>query len=75
MLKLIPISANCNVVHKANGIAVLFSYSTAVAVEHPKRGILRTDVNYSRTTSKHINAWLAGRNFKTVSQAEIDKLL
>ena len=74
MLQLTQISANCAVVRNVKGIAVLFSYSTAVAVEHPKRGLLRTNQFYSKTTSRHINAWIGGRSFKIVPQAEIDKL-
>lgn len=73
-MKLQQISSNCCVIRKDNGIAVLVSYETPVCVEHPKRGILRTATNYSKTTSKHINAWLDGRTFKIVPQAEIDKL-
>ena len=73
-MKLTQISANCNVIRKDNGIAVLFSYETPVAVEHPKRGLLRTDTHYSRTTSKHISAWFGGRSFQIIAQAEIVKL-
>lgn len=73
-MKLQQISSNCCVIRKDNGIAVLISYETPVAVEHPKRGVLRTATTYSRTTSKHIDAWIGGRSFKIVPQADIDKL-
>lgn len=54
---------------------VLYSYSTPVAAYVIGRGYLRTEAYYSRTTSKHINQWIAGATATVVSQADIDKLI
>lgn len=55
---------------------VLFSYSTPVAACIVGRGWVRTATTYSRTTSKHINAWLPkSAKVETIPQAELDKLI
>jgi len=57
-----------------NGISVLFSYETPVAGWDDK-GAFRTDTNYSRTTSKHINKYLGGSDIgRKVSQEYITDL-
>lgn len=50
-----------------NGIQVLYSYSTPVAVYVSniceldiKRGCYKTSKKHSKTTSKHINQWYSG---------------
>lgn len=66
---------------KVNGgvatVAVLYSYETPVAytVTWPDGGSVARKTNkfYSRTTSKHINAWLPS-NHMEVDQAEVDKI-
>ena len=59
-MKLQPIGSNQTVLH-FDGKAVLFSYITPVAcimyVDAPNKAF-RTDTQWSRTTSKHINSWL-----------------
>jgi hypothetical protein len=55
---------------------ILFSYETPVAYTYVgERGVMVTATKYSKTTSKHINQWVAGRTTKTVPQTEIDALL
>ena len=39
---------------------ILFSYETPVAAWVEGEGYIRTEVHYSRTTSRHINQWLSG---------------
>ena len=55
-------------------IAILFSYETPVAALVPGRGWIKTARHYSKTTSKHINAWVGGVAH-LVPQSEIDALL
>lgn len=60
---------------KINGnISVLFSYNTPVAA-HVNGAFYRTDKSWSRTTSKHINAWLAGSKAELRPQAYFDELM
>lgn len=41
-----------------NGLMVLYSYSTPVAVRHLVSGLeYRTSQKYSSTTTKHLNRW------------------
>ena len=61
-----------------NGDIVFFSYETPVAAFVSGRGILRTEEKFSRTTTKHINAFIERTNPKStvtiVPQAEIENL-
>lgn len=54
-IKLNPIGSNQTEIEKANGVTVLFSYSTPVAAFVPDKGALVTNKHYSVTTSKHVN--------------------
>jgi hypothetical protein len=51
---------------------VLFSYNTPVAAWVRGRGWLRTEQKFSKTTTKHINAWLGKNTGTVVPQAEIE---
>lgn len=73
-MKLKQIAANQTVLSFANGTEVFFSYETPVAAFVPGRGYLKTDVKYSRTTSKHVTQWTDGGGTE-VPQAEIDGLV
>ena len=42
-----------------DGSSIFFSYETPVAGYSPDLGHFKTDVYYSRTTSKHINQYFA----------------
>ena len=53
-MKLTAIGSNQTEIEKANGVTVLYSYSTPVAAFVPGKGGLVTNKFYSRTTSKHI---------------------
>jgi hypothetical protein len=53
---------------------ILVSYSTPVCAYVFGRGWIKTDKFYSKTTSKHINAF-GGANAETVPQSEINALL
>lgn len=57
-------------------VAIFFSYETPVAYQRLDSGeIFTTDKTFSRTTTRHINTWLAERPATVVSQAEIENLL
>ena len=57
------------------GVEVFFSYETPVAARLLNGNYVRTDVNYSRTTTRHINQWLDGVKADIKSQDYINKLL
>lgn len=60
----------------SNGIDVLFSYKTPVAAYVPERGYIRTETQYSATTTRHINKWLGGHAAdESVPQGVIDALV
>jgi hypothetical protein len=75
-MNLRPIGANQTEItiesHYGMPIRILFSYSTPVAVSDMAGLCFVTDKFYSRTTSKHIKAWLAGRSARKESQAFIN---
>lgn len=68
------LGSNQTQITKPDGTRILFSYSTPVAAYVPGRGYIRTATTYSRTTSKHIGAWLDGTKAATVPQSELDAL-
>jgi len=65
-MQLIPISPNQNEVITAHA-RILFSYQTPVAASVDGKWF-RTAQKWSKTTSKHINAWIAGRTAETKPQ-------
>lgn len=70
-----PIGSNMTQVTTRSHI-VLVSYRTPVAFEDRCSGqCYRTTEKHSRTTSKHINKWLDGRQAEEVSQDVCDNLL
>ncbi len=58
MLELKPMGANKTLL-VCNGMKVLFSYKTPVACEIGLR-YYKTSYKFSKTTTRHINAWLDG---------------
>ena len=54
-----------------NGVSILYSYATPVACRG--RYCFKTETNFSKTTSSHINKWGA-KNFETKSQDYFDNL-
>jgi len=74
-MKLIPLASNVNLIRLNNGTQVLFSYRTPVAAHVPGQGFFRTNHNWSKTTSKHINKWLRGAiGVASVDQSIIDNI-
>ncbi len=81
-MNLKPIKANMNEI-EAGDLTVLFSYKTPVAYHRAGVGYAKTNKYWSRTTSRHINQWLASNGYnaergdvlKEVEQAELDNLL
>ena len=81
-MKLTKISNNAHTLLLANGTEILFSYETPVAAFVQNFGpynrciYIQTDVKYSRTTSKHINAYLPDtEKAMKVDQSTFDSLL
>jgi len=74
-MKLRTIAPNQTELFTDNNNVVFFSYDTPVAVMLTSGDYLRTDEFYSKTTSKHINKWLAGNEAETVSQEVIEEFL
>ena len=77
-----PIRANMSEV-TLGGLTVLFSYKTAVACHSADGGYKKTNKYWSKTTSRHINQWLALNGFdksrgdvlKEVDQDVLDNLV
>ena len=72
-MNLIPIKANMNEVTLNNNIKVLFSYKTPVACEINGE-LYKTNKFWSKTTTRHINSWLDGRNAEEAFQTFFDTL-
>ena len=67
----------CNMTElKLNRNLILFSYSTPVAYEDiPTGNCWHTDKFFSRTTTRHINQWLGGRESAKVSQSLLEDVV
>jgi len=74
MKHLINIASNMTEIKTNNNDYVLFSYSTPVA-GYDKQGAFKTDVWYSRTTTRHINKYLDGVVAREVEQDYINSLI
>jgi hypothetical protein len=64
-MKLTPLASNMTELRLEDGTTVLFSYQTPVACltytgDNCEYTYYKTDKQWSRTTSKHINKWLDG---------------
>lgn len=73
-MKLKVIGSNQTEVSYPSGVRALFSYSTPVAVYLPGRGFVVTATKHSRTTSRHVNAWVGGAETSTGTSEEIARL-
>ena len=74
-MKLNNFASNQTLIEFKNGTIVLFSYKTPVAAHIPGYGYVRTNHNWSRTTSKHINKWLRGViGVASVDQSYLDNI-
>ena len=74
-MKLKQLGANKTLLILKNGIQVFLSYETPVAARLENFDYVRTDQNWSRTTSKHITQWLEGVKARPVEQSFLDNLL
>lgn len=81
-MKLIKRGDNCHLLHFDNGTDVLFSYETPVAVALANSvtdgvitytGVYKTDAKFSKTTSRHVNAWTS--TTKTLCDDELAYLI
>ena len=75
-MKLNNFASNQTQINLNDGTVILFSYKTPVAAYVPGTGYIRTKQNWSRTTSKHINAWLRNVGIVgAVDQSYLDNLV
>lgn len=58
-----------------NRAEVLYSYSTPVAIHIPNMGYFKTSKYWSKTTTRHINAFLENKECKKVSQDQLQQLI
>jgi len=73
-IELNPISKNINVLSLPMG-DILFSYKTPVAFYEMNTGnYYRTSQKWSKTTSRHINQWLEGKEATEKPQVFFDEL-
>ena len=74
-MKLNVLAVNQTEIEIGQGVSVFFSYNTPVAAFIPDQGYVRSNVKWSRTTSKHINNWLRGYAATEVDQSVLDNLV
>ncbi len=55
-----------------NGSVLFWSYNTVVAGNIANVGYVRTEQHYSKTTTRQLNKWLTGLDYKTVTQKYLD---
>lgn len=73
-MRIRSIKANMNELVIDRDTAILFSYDTPVA-GWDEQGAFRTDRYYSKTTTKHINQYLGGKDIgRVVPQQYIEEL-
>mgnify|MGYP003125052962 CR=1 FL=1 len=73
-MKVKTLNKNNTLITEDNERELLFSYDTCVA-GRDRHGFFKTSTYFSRTTSKHINAYLDGRKARNISQSTLNKLL
>jgi len=67
--------ANVAVILFNDGARILFSYDVPVAAYFPAAGgFVKTDKYWSRTTTKHINAFVGVAPCVVVPQADIERI-
>lgn len=74
-MKLNPIKANMTELEFTNGLRVLFSYKTPVAICNTSGEYMKTSKKWSQTTSRHINKWLDGRQAQEMPQEFFDGVM
>lgn len=55
-----------------NGSVLFWSYNTIVAANLFDQGYVRTEEHHSATTTRQLNKWLSGLEYKTVTQKYLD---
>lgn len=68
-------NGNCNQIDLPGGYAILFSYTTLVAVFVPGDGYYVTDQHYGPTTSKHINWFVGSGTRRSVPEEDLQRIL
>ena len=75
-MQLKPLGSNQTELRLTNGTTVLFSYETPVACYSNDDGkYYRTNKQWSRTTSKHINKWLESISAVSIDQIELESII
>ena len=74
-MKIVNLGSNQTVLVLPNGDEVLFSYEVPVAGFSIKAGYWKHQTKFSRTTNKHVNSWLNGKDAVEKSSDEIDELM
>lgn len=74
-MKILKYGNNETLITMPDDRELFFSYETLVAGFVPGIGHVRTSTRYSKTTTKHINKYLAGLVYMTVSQQGLEELL
>lgn len=72
-MKLLQVGSNQTILETEDA-RILFSYETPVAAYVYGKGYIKTSQFHSRTTSKHINAFIGQATATAVSQEELNKL-
>ena len=71
----IKIGSNIYESKLSNGTILFWSYNTIVAgylTRGEQVGYVRTDEHHSATTTRQLNKWLSGLDYKTVTQKYLD---
>lgn len=77
-MRLKPLGSNQNELTLNNTTKILFSYETPVAAWTARHGFMQTTVYYSKTTARHITAWMQYHRAAPIAyvpQSCIDTLL
>ena len=73
-MKVSPIGSNMTEVTLSNGTRILYSYETPVAARLADGTCVRSNVFFSKTTSKHINKYLGKDVGQVVFQSGLEQL-
>ena len=73
-MKLTQLGLNQTQITKPDGTIVFYSYNTPVAGYTREHGFVRTSKFFSKTTRRHVDKWLDGRDATLVPQEFLDNL-
>ena len=75
-MNLTPIASNMTELELKDGVRVLFSYKTPVAmIDMNTEKVYVTEKYWSPTTSRHINKWCGGNSMIKKPQEYFDNLI